>query len=291
MTDGMTLHAPRARRRPSVFAPPWRTPAGRFSWLKTGCLALCVAPAVYMGFELVTDDLGSRPTHELMLQTGFWAIRFLLLCLAVTPARALFDWPRVAMLRRMLGLAAAFYTFAHLFLYAADEGYELGFVLEQMVTVFYLILGTIATVGFIALSVTSTDAAMARMGRGWKGLHRLIYPIAVLSLWHFLLTQKIDVSPAMVPAGLFVWLMLWRATPPGFRRSVGGVTALALGAVAITAIGEAGWYALNSGIDPWRVLDANFSTARISPALFVAADLALLVVLVGARRLQRRAAG
>lgn len=290
MTDSPTIDAARPKRRPGIFASPWRTPAGRFSWLKTLTLAVCIAPAPYMAWELETGNLGGRPTHELMLETGFWAIRYLLLCLAVTPARALFDWPRVTMLRRMLGLAAAFYTFAHLFLYAADEGYDLGFVLNQMLTVFYLILGTIATVGFVALAVTSTDRAMARMGRQWKRLHRLIYPIAVLSVWHFFLTQKIDVSPAMVPAGLLVWLLLWRATPPGFRRSVAGVVALAAGAVAITAVGEAGWYALNSGIDPWRVLDANFSTARISPAIFVAADLALFTVLVVARRVQRHVA-
>lgn len=287
MTDSPTTTRPRKRRRPSIFAVPWRTPAGRFSWLKLTTLLLCLAPVPYMLWELETGSLGGRPTHTLMLQTGFWAIRFLLLCLAVTPARGLFDWPRVAMLRRMLGLAAAFYTFAHLFLYAADEGYDPGFVLNQMFTVFYLILGTIATAGFIALAVTSTDRAMARMGRKWKGLHRLIYPIGALSIWHFFLTQKIDVSPAMVPAGLFVWLMLWRATPSAFRRSVTGVIALAAGAVVITAVGEAGWYAFNSGIDPWRVLDANFSTARISPALFVAADLALIAVLVAARRFQQ----
>ena len=280
----------RPKRQARVFGAPWRTPAGRFSWLKTIALALCTAPAAYMLWERQTGHLGGRPTHELMLQTGFWAIRFLLLGLAITPARAVFDWMRLAMLRRMLGLAAAFYTFAHVILYAADEGYAIGFVLNQMFTVFYLILGTIATIGLVALAATSTDAAMARLGRRWKALHRLVYPIAALSIWHFFLTQKIDVSAAMVPFGLFVWLMLWRLAPPGFRRSLGGIFVLALGAVAITAGGEAGWYALNSGIDPWRVLDANFSTARISPAAFVAADLALLAMLVAARRLQRHAA-
>lgn len=276
------------RRAPSVFAAPWRTPAGRFSWLKTVALGLCVAPVPYMAWQWRAEQLGGRPVHHLMLETGFWAIRFLVLCLAVTPARALLDWPRVVLLRRMLGLAAAFYTFAHIGFYVADEGYALGFVLSQMLTVFYLILGTIATVGFIVLSVTSTDAAMARLGRRWKLLHRVIYPVAALSLWHFFLTQKVDVSVAMVPAGLFVWLMLWRAAPPGFRRSLAGIAALGIGAVAITAFGEAGWYALNSGINPRLVLDANFSTARISPGAFVAADLALLVLIVAARRVRER---
>lgn len=281
----------RPRRRPAIFAPPWRTPAGRFSWLKTVVLAGCIAPAPLILWQWNAGEFGGRPVHQAMLDTGFWAIRFLVLCLAVTPLRSLFDWPRVVMLRRMLGLAAAFYTIAHIILYAADEGFALGFVFDQMFTVFYLILGTVATAGFIALALTSTDAAIARLGRRWKRLHRLIYPIAALSLWHFFLTQKIDVSIAMVPSGLFVWLMLWRATPPAFRRSIAGLVILAAGAAAITAVGEAAWYALNSGIDPWRVLAANLSTARPSAAVLVAADLALLIVVVAARRMQKHLGG
>ncbi|MDD2875871.1 MAG: ferric reductase-like transmembrane domain-containing protein [Acidiphilium sp.] len=283
---------PSARpRRPAVFGVPWRTPAGRFSGLKLVTLLCCIAPTPFIVGQWATDNLGGRPVHHAMLETGFWAIRFLILTLAVTPARALFDWPRVTMLRRMLGLAAAFYTFAHIILYAADESFALGFVLSQMLTIFYLILGTIATLGVIALSLTSTDAAMAHLGKRWKLLHRLIYLITALSLWHFFLTQKIDVGLAMVPAGLFVWLMLWRGAPPGFRRSLGGIGLLALAAVMITALGEAGWYALKSGINPWLVLKANVSTMRPTAAMFVGVDLALLILLVAARRvLKRRAA-
>lgn len=289
MSISSTETTARPRRRPSVFAVPWRTPAGRFSWLKLVMLLICIAPAPYIGWEWGSGML-ARPVHQAMLQTGFWAIRFLVLCLAVTPARALLDWPRVVMLRRMLGLAAAFYTFAHVVLYAADEGFALGFVLNQMLTVFYLILGTIATVGFVVLAGTSTDAAMASMGRKWKWTHRSIYPIAVLSFWHFFLTQKVEIGIAMVPAGLFVWLMLWRATPPGFRRSIAGLVALAVGAVAITAFAEVGWYAIYSGFNPWLVFDANFSTVRPSAAALVAADLALVILIVAGRRMQKRLA-
>lgn len=279
------------RRKPSVFAVPWRTPVGRFSWLKLISLLVCVAPMPLITWQWWTGDLGARPVHHAMLETGFWAIRFLILCLAVTPARALFDWPRVVMLRRMLGLTTAFYTIAHIVLYAWDEGFAMGFVLGQMLTVFYLILGTVATVGLIALSVTSTDAAMARLGKRWKLLHRLIYPIALLSLWHFFLTQKVEVGIAMVPAGLFVWLMLWRVSTPGFRRSVLGIVVLAVASVVITALGEAAWYALNSGINPRLVLAANFSTMRPSSAVLVGVDLAIVIAIVVGRRVQERLAG
>lgn len=267
-----------------LFSAPWRTPGGRFSRLKAIVFGLCFAPALYIGWQWWAGRLGGRPDHHAMLETGFWAIRFLILCLAVTPARILFDWPRAAQLRRMLGIAAAAYTIAHILFYAADEGFALGFVLNQMFTVFYLILGTIATIGLVLLAATSTDRAMGRMGRNWKRLHRLIYPIGLLSLWHFFLTQKIEITIAAVPAGLFLWLMLWRAEPVSLRRSWAGLIAISLAAVILTALGEAGWYAFNSGIDPRLVLAANFSLARFSPAALVAADLALLLALVSLRR-------
>lgn len=280
-----TIARKRRTARGRWFAPPWRDPAGRFSWLKTIALILCIAPTIDMAVLWTIGGLGSRPVTQLMLDTGLWAVRFLLVSLAITPARALFDWPRVVQLRRMAGLAAAAYTIAHIIFYAAQQSFAWGFVLHEMIFVFYLLLGTIATIGLVVLAVTSSDAAIMRLGRKWKLLHRLVYPIALLSLWHFFLTQKIEITIAAVPTGLFIWLMLWRGSPSPFRKSLAGLVVLSLGAIAITAAGEAAWYALNSGINARLVLDANFSLARPSPAALVAADLALLLVLILARRL------
>jgi sulfoxide reductase heme-binding subunit YedZ len=222
-----TKPSKRRSARDRWFASPWRDPAGRFSWLKTIAVALCVAPAIYLAVLWIQDDLGARPITQLMLDTGFWAIRFLLVSLAITPARALFDWPRVVQLRRMMGLAAAAYTIAHLIFYAAQQGFAWGFVLHEMFFVFYLLLGTIATLGFIALAVTSSDAAIYRLGRNWKRLHWLVYPIAILSFWHFFLTQKVEITVAAVPAGLLIWLLLWRTEPVPLRRSWSGLIGLA----------------------------------------------------------------
>jgi sulfoxide reductase heme-binding subunit YedZ len=94
---------------------------------------------------------------------------------------------------------------------------------------------------------------------------------------------------ALVPAGLTLWLLLWRVAPAGFRNSLAGLVALAAGATVITALGEAGWYALASGFSPRLVLAANFSFARYSAAQYLTADFALILVLIAARRLQRYA--
>lgn len=87
-----------------------RDPAGRFSWLKTAVLLFALSHAVVLLLRWQAHDLGPRPITEAIHVTGLWTIRFLLLSLAVTPARAVLDWGRVVMLRRMLGVTAACYA-------------------------------------------------------------------------------------------------------------------------------------------------------------------------------------
>ena len=70
-------------------------------------------------------DLGPRPLTEAIHRSGDWAVRLLVLALAVTPARAVLDWPRVVLVRRMLGVAAAAYAGLHLLLYMADQKWDL----------------------------------------------------------------------------------------------------------------------------------------------------------------------
>ena len=203
-------------------------------------------------------DFTSRPLNQAMLMTGVWSVWFLLLSLAVTPARSIFALPRLIQVRRMLGLTAAAYTVAHLIFYGAMEGFNLPFVVGEIIHRFYLTIGFIAVVGFVVLAVTSTDASIRSLGKRWKLLHQLIYPIAILSLWHFFLTQKIDVTLAVLPTGLFLWLMLWRGIPPAAERTVAGLLALALVAGAGTIALEYAWYDLATFVPAARVLAANW---------------------------------
>ena len=99
--------APKVRRRPAprrVLAP-WKDRQGRFSWMKALVLAAAFVPGLVTLYWALTGGLGGRPVMEAIHQTGLWAIRFLMIALAVTPARAVFDRPRLILLRRMLLLA------------------------------------------------------------------------------------------------------------------------------------------------------------------------------------------
>ena len=240
------------------FTEPWKDRSGRFSAWKTLVLVGCCLPGVYMIGEWCLGAFTSRPLNQAMLMTGVWAVWFLLLSLAVSPARSIFSLPKLIQVRRMLGLTAAAYTVAHLIFYGAMEGFALPFVAGEIIHRFYLTIGFVAVVGFVGLAVTSTDASIRRLGRRWKLLHQLIYPIAVLSLWHFFLTQKIDVTLAVLPTGLFLWLMLWRGMPPAAERTLAGLLALALLAGAGTIVIEYAWYDLATFVPASRVLAANW---------------------------------
>ena len=82
----------RAGARPSQ-APPkapwqvWRDAAGRLSWLRIATLALLFVPwaiATY-DFNFNLEAVGARPLNNVIHRTGFWALVFLLMTLAITP--------------------------------------------------------------------------------------------------------------------------------------------------------------------------------------------------------------
>lgn len=264
---------------------PWRDRRGRFLPFKAAVLAALFVPGLVTVTWWLQGNLGARPVTEAIHETGLWAIRFLLIALAVTPLRAALDWGKLLLVRRMLGLAALAYAIAHFSLYIVQQNGDMAMVVSEIVHRFYLTIGFAVLVGLIALGVTSTDGAIRQMGKWWKRLHRLSYPLAVLALLHYFIQSKANVSEPVFVAGLYVWLMLWRALPVVWRRRVVLYPLLAAVSGVAAAWIEFGWYAINTHINPWRVLDAN-ETLRfgLRPAHYVALTALGLGVIVLIRR-------
>jgi sulfoxide reductase heme-binding subunit YedZ len=244
-------------RRATRFGVLWRDRAGRFSWLKALVLLECCWPGLWLAFGLAHHELGPRPLNEAIREAGDFAVRVLVTSLAVAPARVIFDWPRVMLVRRMLGVTAAAYVLGHFSLYVADQQFVLPHVASEIVHRFYLTIGFCALLGLSALLATSTDAMMRRLGRSWRRLHRLVYGLSFLALVHYFLQAKADVTDAVLLAGLYAWLMMWRALPRRLQRNLFVLSLLAPIAGVTTAFIEFTWYGLATGIDPWRVLSAN----------------------------------
>jgi methionine sulfoxide reductase heme-binding subunit len=156
-------------------------------------------------------DLGADPVKKLEHECGKTALNFLLLTLAVTPVRNLLHLPQLLRLRRMLGLFAFFYVLLHFTVYLVLD-LELNFATlgADIAKRPYITIGFTALVLLIPLAATSTNGMMRRLGRRWQSLHRLVYVIAILGVWHFYWQVKRDVREPLVYAGILAALLLYR---------------------------------------------------------------------------------
>ncbi len=262
--------------------------SGRLSPLKLVVFVWLFVPGAWVAFAYGAGDLGAEPLKEAIHQLGFWAIRFLFLALAISPARRIFQWSRLLLTRRMLGVAAFIYTAAHLVIYAAYQAFDLQKVVTEIVLRFYLAIGFVALLGLTALAVTSTDGMMRRLGGPrWQRLHQLVYPIAILAVIHFFIQAKLEVYEPMVMAGFLVWLLGCRVifrNQRGGPVSSGSVAVLSLVAGLLTAFGEATYFWLKTGFNPLLILPTNLSLdTGIRPGVVVLAA-GLLVTVLGTLR-------
>lgn len=267
---------------------PWLDRAGRLSPLKLAVFIALLAPGVWIACALWFGLLGPKPVNAAIHETGDWAVRWLIVTLAVTPLRRIGSFPKLILVRRMLGLAALGYALVHLSLYVVDQSFDLGRVASEIALRFYLTIGFTALLGLIALGSTSTDAAVRRLGPAWHRLHTIVYAIAVLALVHKALQSKIDVSDAVTWTGFFLFLMGYRALHRrGLADRPWSLPALALAAALATAAIEALWYAVATGVSALLVLQANLDPMEIRPAWWVL-GVGLAVAALGAFRRQAK---
>jgi sulfoxide reductase heme-binding subunit YedZ len=218
-------------------------------------------PALYLLGRMINQDLGAQPLVELTHQTGEWSVRLLFLSLCISPARRLFNAPKLINMRRTLGVAAFLYALAHFLLYVIDQNFALGTVAREIVLRLYLTIGFVAFVMMTALGLTSTDGMIARVGSArWNKLHALTYSIAVLSVVHFAMQKKLNIYEPTWMAGLLAWLLLYRVA----QRRLGELkllhlSLLILAATLFTIAAEALWYGLLTGVNWQRVLLANLA--------------------------------
>ena len=188
---------------------------GSLRALKVLLFLLCLAPLGKLALEafaVAGMSLGANPIEELLHRLGKWGLNFLLITLAVTPVQRLSGWNWLVRFRRMLGLFAFFYVLLHFLVYAGlDQRFAMGPILEDIAERPYITIGITALALLVPLAVTSTNAMMRRLGRRWKQLHRLIYVIAVLGVWHFYWQVKLDTLEPTIYAAILAALLGYRA--------------------------------------------------------------------------------
>src|SRR5262245_62884417 len=177
--------------------------------------ALSLIPAAFLIFRGLTNDLGPNPAEEIQLTTGIWALRFLLITLAITPIRRLTSWHPIIRYRRMLGLFAFFYATVHLASYVVfDVFFALNQVIADVAKRPFITLGMLAFVLMVPLALTSTKGWIRRLGRRWQMLHRLVYVAGIAACLHFIWKVKVAIGEpvyyAIVLAALLGFRIVWR---------------------------------------------------------------------------------
>jgi methionine sulfoxide reductase heme-binding subunit len=192
-------------------------------YAKPAVFLLAIAPFAWLVFRTMTGRLSVNPIEDITLTTGIWALRLLLVTLAITPLRRLTGWHRVIQYRRMLGLFAFFYATLHLLTYLVlDQGLAFKFILPDIVKRPYITAGMTAFVLMIPLAITSTKGWIRRLGRRWQLLHRLVYVSGAAACLHFIWKVKVAIGEPVYYAAILIVLLafriLWRFRP---TRGVG----------------------------------------------------------------------
>jgi sulfoxide reductase heme-binding subunit YedZ len=191
--------------------------------LKPLVLLGCLVPLAWLiaGVTSIAGvSLGANPVEEILHTLGKWGLNFLLLTLCITPLQQLSGWVHWIRLRRMLGLAAFFYLLGHfLFYLLVDQGLDYRVVLEDVAKRPYITVGFTALMLLVPLALTSTRAAMRRLGRRWQKLHRLVYVAALLGCVHFYWQVKADVREPLYYFAVLASLLGWRLWNQRQRRS------------------------------------------------------------------------
>jgi len=190
---------------------------------RLGPLAVAVAclPAAALALRFATEGVGPDPIKDLTHTSGDWALRFVLVSLAITPLRRLSGWSALAPLRRLFGLAAFAYAVAHLLTWSIlDLGLDPAALAEDLTERPYVMAGMASFAILLALAATSTRASMKRLGRRWITLHRAVYAAAALALLHYFWLIRADYRPAIIHSAILAALLGARLAW-GLRRARG----------------------------------------------------------------------
>ena len=181
-------------------------------WTKRALFVLCLVPAFVLLGRGFTGNLSANPVEFIEHSTGDWSLRFLLITLAITPLRKIFDQPLLTRFRRMLGLFAFIYVCVHLLMYLTfDQMFDPVAIYADVIKRPYITVGTAGLLMMIPLAITSTAAMVRRLGpKRWQLLHRLVYFSTLAGVIHYYWLVKSDIREPAMYGGILALLMLYR---------------------------------------------------------------------------------
>ncbi|MDF1530610.1 MAG: sulfoxide reductase heme-binding subunit YedZ [Sedimenticola sp.] len=180
--------------------------------IKPALFLILLVPLALLVEQGFSDNLGANPVETITHQTGLWALRLLLLTLAITPLCKLTGVNELVRLRRMLGVYSFFYALLHFMTYAVlDHSFDVAAILLDVAKRPYVTVGFSVFLMLIPLAMTSTNGMIKRLGgKRWKRLHKLVYLCGLGGVIHYLWLVKADTFSPLNYLALFLLLMLFR---------------------------------------------------------------------------------
>lgn len=167
---------------------------------------LGLVPAGAMIYLALTGGLGVDPVKRLEHELGEFALRLLILGLAITPLRR-FAGINLLKFRRAIGLLAFIYVFLHLLVWLVLDVQIISEVWADILKRPYITVGMAAFVLMIPLALTSNNWSIRKLGPAWRQLHKLTYVAAVLGGMHFVMLVKgFQIEPLIYLAIIFAAL-------------------------------------------------------------------------------------
>jgi sulfoxide reductase heme-binding subunit YedZ len=181
-------------------------------WLKVPVFLVCLVPVGILVWGYMHDDLTANPIEYITHSTGDWTIRFLIITLAITPARKLLKLPAFIRYRRMMGLFAFFYVCLHFTTYLwLDKAFDFHDMWADVAKRKFITVGFAGFLMMVPLAITSTAGWIRRMGgKKWLLLHRLIYFSAIAGVIHYAWLVKSDERKPIQYGVLVAVLLLYR---------------------------------------------------------------------------------
>lgn len=163
------------------------------NWLRKNwrwvILNLSAAGVVVLVLTQGSTDFNATDTFDPGLASGKWAVRFLLICLAMTPLSSYLNWRGAIKLRKPAGLWAFGFAALHLTIYMTNDG---GWKWRKLPMQLFIALGLLGMVILLLLAVTSNRWAMRRLKKNWKRLHRFVYLASTVVIVHALLAVNLS---------------------------------------------------------------------------------------------------
>jgi Predicted membrane protein len=186
---------------------------------------LCLLPFAGLFWRGWTNDLGPNPEQTVIWTTGLWALRLLLITLSVTPLRKLTGWAELARFRRMFGLFVFFYALLHFTAWLGPgQRFQRRYGLARCGQTSLCARRNDRLIADDPLALTSTNGMIRRLGaRRWQALHRLVYLVGVVAVFHFWwgkLAKNNTASPTVYALilALLLGLRLWWAWRAALAR-------------------------------------------------------------------------